>query len=598
MTLTATNANLVHILQEISNQSQINITFNNTVRGTVSANLKDIELFTGIDTLLNNSNYKLEKRGPIYSVEKIARKEKFSVTYNQKQLSVSANEAAIKDVLQEISLQTGISIVSSPYVKGTVNAVIQDKDIETVIELILMGSNFQYRKFGQVYVIGNGDNLKSHSRFFTESKLYRLKHLRAEEVIKKLPPSIPVSNLQFFEEQNAISISGSPHLVKQVEGFLQQIDKPVPQIKVDVLIVEYDLSADKTHGLSLTNVQGRFGSPHTRFNFDPSLVNTLNFTYDVAKSLSEAFSLHLQALIKNDKAKVTANPSIWALNGKEATIDVITEDRFRELRFNEASGRLEPVGVPRIIESGIKLKIKPWVTGNNEINLEIEPEVSGATGFLSSDDLPQTTKRKAKTVLKVQNGRTIIIGGLIQTRYEHSKKRTPILSHIPLLGKVFQNKGKKEQRTELVFYITPTISTSGGEVQDNFNKEGLLAIEAPDIYLRPSAPEPKHQDLTYNTPPERAVPEVDWVYQESSGGIGTVSRRRKRLTEWNSLKKKLRKRVYSDPFAENVEHLGWETMLQTDETGFQEKLSEADRSEQLSQWNQEVEQILAQDRSL
>lgn len=604
LTLQADHAELKDILQAIASESQINLTFNNTVRGTVSANLIDVELFSGIDTLLQNSNYTLEQRGDIYAIEKAARKEKFSVTYQNGKLSLNANEAAIKDLLQEISLQTGISIVSSAYVKGTVNAVIKNKDIETVIELILMGSDFQYRKRGQVYVIGNGDDLKAHSRFFTESKLFRLKHLRAEEVIEKLPPSIPTTNLQFFEEQNAIAISGSPALVKQVEDLLEQIDKPVPQIKVDVLIVEYDLSANKTHGLSLTGVQGRFGSPHTSFDFDPSVQNTLNFTYDVAESLSEAFRINLQALIEDDKAKVTANPSIWALNGKEATIDVITEDRFRELRFNEVSGRLEPVGVPRTIESGVKLKIKPWITGDHEINLEIEPEVSSATGALSSDDLPQTTKRKAKTVLKIKNGRTIVIGGLIQTTYERSENRTPILSNIPILGKAFQNKSKKEQRTELVFYITPTISHEG-DVQDDFDKDKILAVEPPPQSLKygSSAPQPI-LEAAATTPtaqprPQEVLPQEKWTYQQpSNSGIGTVSRRRARITDWNSLKQQPGTTTYNAAFINDVDQLGWDGALQTDETGFEFQTSRADRNQQLQQWDQEVERILAQDQSL
>ncbi|OED34143.1 hypothetical protein AB834_07170 [PVC group bacterium (ex Bugula neritina AB1)] len=472
--LLAHEASLPDIIQEISNQTDINIAFSANLRGRVSAKMENVDLFKGMEAILKDNRYTLKKDKHIYSIERASRPQKFKISYMNDLLSIEAYEAPVRAVLQEISLQTGTSIVCSSYVKGNVNAVVKNESIETIIRLILTGSGFQYRKYRDVYVIGNGDDLQGHSRFFIESSLYNLKHLRAEEVIKKLPPSIPSSNLQFFEEQNAISIAGSPSLVKEVEAFLKEIDKPVPQIKIDVLIIEYDLSANKTHGLNLRDIQGSFGNEHSRLDLSPSIPNTLNLTYDVAKSLTRAFKLNLQSLIQNNKAKVTANPSIWTLNGKEATIDVLTEDRFRELRYNETSSRLEPVGTPRTIESGVKLKIRPWITGSDQINLEIEPEVSSATGSLSSDNLPQTTKRKAKTVLKIQNGKTIVIGGLIQTLEKENQSRIPFLSKVPLIKDILQNKGITKHRTELVFYITPTISNDNEIQTPNKNSKAPL----------------------------------------------------------------------------------------------------------------------------
>jgi type II secretory pathway component GspD/PulD (secretin) len=244
-----------------------------------------------------------------------------------------------------------------------------------------------------------------------------------------------------------------------VKEYISQIDKPAPQIMIEALIVDYTTSWGRELGLE----EGKYQEGHLDIQLFPDQVVPLPLTYKAGR-LDKEFSARLRALIKEGKATIRANPRIATLNGHEASIDVLTMYRYREHRYNEATGKLEPVGVPRVVETGIKLRIKPWVTASNEINVEISPEISEKTGETETTAgggaLPITSDRKIKTTIRVKDGETIIIGGLVESKKKESESRIPILGRIPIIGYLFKKLTKEETQSQLVIYITPHILPS------------------------------------------------------------------------------------------------------------------------------------------
>lgn len=111
-------------------------------------------------------------------------------------------------------------------------------------------------------------------------------------------------------------------------------------------------------------------------------------------------------------------------------------------------------------------KITPWVNASGEIITELHPEISDATR-IGPDGLPEISRRTVDTTIRVKDGQTIIIGGLIQNIESEAVERTPILSRIPILGKLFFANTKKQiVESELVIYITPHILTGGEKALD------------------------------------------------------------------------------------------------------------------------------------
>jgi type II secretory pathway component GspD/PulD (secretin) len=118
-------------------------------------------------------------------------------------------------------------------------------------------------------------------------------------------------------------------------------------------------------------------------------------------------------------------------------------------------------GIIRTIDTGIQLKLKPWVSGSGDITVEVEPSISDTAGTGTSG-LPSTNERSVVTTVRVKDGQTIVIGGLIQTLKHESVSKLPLLGDLPILGHLFRSTDIVESETEFVIYITPHLIPETG----------------------------------------------------------------------------------------------------------------------------------------
>jgi len=460
LSLDVKDADILEVLREISIQGGINIVADRSVRGQVSSHLESAPLEVGLRALLETNGFSVEKVNDIFQVTKMKGKRTFSIMVTPDGLfNVDLKSAELDEVIRAIAIQGNIDIVTAGYVRGKVDAHLSNVPLEKLLRLILEGTNFTFTKVDETYIIGEGISLKPSSLTFINSEVIKINWISVEEALKALPDAFPKTNIKLLKDQNALAIIGTQQLIDKVKEYISQIDKPAPQIMIEALIVDYTTSWGRELGLE----EGKYQEGHLDIQLFPDQVVPLPLTYKAGR-LDKEFSARLRALIKEGKATIRANPRIATLNGHEASIDVLTMYRYREHRYNEATGKLEPVGVPRVVETGIKLRIKPWVTASNEINVEISPEISEKTGETETTAgggaLPITSDRKIKTTIRVKDGETIIIGGLVESKKKESESRIPILGRIPIIGYLFKKLTKEETQSQLVIYITPHILPS------------------------------------------------------------------------------------------------------------------------------------------
>jgi type IV pilus assembly protein PilQ len=460
LSLDLKDVDILVALREISIQSGLNIVADKSVTGKVTSRIDDVDVEKGLRSLLETNGFSCEKVNDIYQVRRLDTKRTFQISVAEDGLiSVDVRSGDIKDILRTLSLRTGVNIAVADNVRALVNANIKAREIEDVLTLLLHGTNFTFKKIGDTFMVGEGLSLKPSSLAFTTSKVIKINWLDAEETIKIIPPIFPKNNIQLLKDQNALAVVGTEDLISRLEDYIEKIDKPAPQIMIEALVVEF--KRDYTRNIGVTSITEKVGvfEGVLEKKLLPGTLEPLTLVYKIDEDSREEFTLALQALIREGQAEVKAKPRIATLNGHEASIDVVTKYRYREHRYNEQTGRLEPVGVPREIEAGIKLKIKPWVTASRDIIVEITPEVSSRIGSTETDTyaLPITSERKAKTTIRVKDGETIIIGGLIQTEERETINRIPLLGRIPILGYLFSKREKIDTQTELVFYITPRL---------------------------------------------------------------------------------------------------------------------------------------------
>ncbi len=295
-------------------------------------------------------------------------------------------------------------------------------------------------------MVGQSSLNSPAATILSSQKYIPLKYLKTSEIFSLLPVTIPASNIKVLKNQNAIVAIGTEEKIREIENYIRVIDQAPQQVMIEVLVVEYTDSRAVDFGLS-----GSY--QYKRFDGALSAVGNLggDFNLKAVGTLPEDFSVSLHAQVSKGKAKVRANPQIATINGKEASINVGWVGYYEITSGTQDN----PITSLQSIQAGIVMRIVPWANSLGEITTELHQEVSGAVP--GSQGLPEVTKRTVDTTIRVRDGETIIIGGLIQSEEQKNSKRIPLLGDIPFVGWLFGDTSTTKRKSELVTYITPHI---------------------------------------------------------------------------------------------------------------------------------------------
>jgi hypothetical protein len=166
----------------------------------------------------------------------------------------------------------------------------------------------------------------------------------------------------------------------------------------------------------------------------------------------------IDALIEDNRAHLLASPSIATLNGREARIIIGERYPYKE-KTQTTTGTTETT---KFVDIGTTLRVTPLVSSDGWITMIVHPEVSSLAAELDAG--PRITTREADATIRVRDGQTIVIGGLIRRQDDRTEGGVPILGKIPILGILFSNRSKDVSVTELVVFITPRIIRTKEEI--------------------------------------------------------------------------------------------------------------------------------------
>jgi type II secretory pathway component GspD/PulD (secretin) len=251
---------------------------------------------------------------------------------------------------------------------------------------------------------------------------------------------------------------------------------PVQQVMLEARIVEVSTEAAKELGIdwNLLNRQGVIlvegpnpgsssaGSPPTDLGFiDPTPGTRDWYKLRPVTRQAKTFQIALDMLIEDGDARVLANPKIATLNGREASMLIGTRIPFTVTGVVSGGGAGAGVATQKLVEReevGIKLRITPTINPDGYITTVINPEVSSVTGFTGEfNDLPIVSTRQASTTVRLKDGNSIIIGGLLSEEKTNNITKLPILGQIPGIGVLFQHHSVTMNKKDLVIEVTPHI---------------------------------------------------------------------------------------------------------------------------------------------
>jgi type II secretory pathway component GspD/PulD (secretin) len=251
------------------------------------------------------------------------------------------------------------------------------------------------------------------------------------------------------------------------------MDVPARQVTLEARIIEVSTTDLKKLGVdwdllnrqSFVVIEGKPAGTAVRDGFPDSVTyfrgtSGRNDLFNIHDMWRQGFAWRtaLDLLVHNGNARVLANPKIATLNGREASILIGERVPYVVSGTVFAGGGAAPVQQVEKEEVGIKLRITPLINPDGYITTQISPEVSSITEFKgTNNDLPVISTRQASTTVRLKDGSSVIIGGLLSETKSSTVTKVPLLGDIPGLGFLFQHHATSLDKTDLVIEVTPHI---------------------------------------------------------------------------------------------------------------------------------------------
>ena len=264
--------------------------------------------------------------------------------------------------------------------------------------------------------------------------------------------------IEFDVETRSIIVIADEQTNLQIEGLIEELDKPKSQVLIKVAFVELthndnsDLGIDAIFNGSIGGEEGNALTAGTAFDLGGS-GGLVQLNYDDV-------SVSMNAMAEEGRLEILSRPSILTRNNREALISVGSLVPFAQSgNVNSVTG----IAIPQYeYESiGISLRVTPYITPHGLVELSLFPEISETTDekiiVAEGLELPVFATRSAQTVVVTPNGKTVIIGGLMQDNKVETERKVPFLGDIPILGSLFKRTVKKDTKTELLIFLTPFI---------------------------------------------------------------------------------------------------------------------------------------------
>ena len=337
-------------------------------------------------------------------------------------------------------------------------------------------------------------------------KIFPLKNVEASTVVKILeeiinkkefitPNDKPLFSID--NESNSIVIMGFAEEISQIDELIKELDKEKTQVYVQARIIEVNDELVNQIGVSY-GIFGARASNNVLSSFSSSLNNadipTLSIEGlkipDLTSGLALGASLNL--LKQNGALDIVSEPSILAINNKESSI-YVGETISIKVSSSVTDGGTVKENYERE-DVGLTLKVKPRISNDTKVTLEIEAILEGVKTTQTISGNADTSKKQIKTTTILNNGESVIIGGLIENKVETTNQKVPVLGDVPLFGELFKNNISNNKKNNLVVIVTPYIIPKTKDITFIRNKLAELK-NLEDKYLEDSLVRLKENSL-------------------------------------------------------------------------------------------------------
>ena len=496
------DADIDSVLRKYSQLTGINVTKDKGINGSVSAFLTNMDKKKGFRLLFESNGYEVKEANNVFNISLSKTEQnqsglsmsglissnpnsgsRFTVEVIDGRVKMDVSNGELKQVIGEIASQSGINIFMYGELKGKVSAHAESLTVDAAFQYLLENTSFTFWRNNHVYFIGEESSRKN-----VNSDFIPMKYIQAEEVADLLPKSIlEKAAIKVIKGQNGIMVIGPYDVITSTKEYLGMIDKPIAQILIEALVVDFSVehmyevgfkafmkgSKDSSEFVDsyfpAINAQARGDNINKHIGYFLKLININQIV-----RLPSDFRAQLGLMENMGLLDIQSTPQVATLNGHTAEIKIGTKEYILLTSDLETNGGsvVQQKTTERLesYEANVSLSVTPWVTSNKEVNVEVKPlfQIPGKSP-LPGKIPPPINSREIKSTVRLKDGETYILGGLISTNINDSRESIPFLGRIPILGWLFSYKTKKVTKDKLMIFLTPHVYY-GSEAAVNYDE--------------------------------------------------------------------------------------------------------------------------------
>jgi len=403
------------------------------------------------------------------------------------ELTIHFQNEDIRKVLQLLSAQGNLNILTSPSVQGTVSATLTDVDLETALDAILRSNGYRAQREGKFIYVGTEADFTAIEQSMDEvaTRLYRPNYITAAELQKLITPllttEVGVASVSSpsdvgmnaeassaggdkFAGAEAVVVRDYESVLQQIDQLVDQVDVRPMQIHIEAMILSVALKDDDEYGVNFEFLRN---NGNLKFGLGQPAATLADFDFSKGSLklgfLDESLSTFLSALETIGDTDVIASPRLMVLNKQPAHIQIGDQKGYISTTVTETTAT-ETV---EFLETGTILRLRPYISSDGMVRLEIHPELSkGDVKEKGAFTLPEKQVTEVTTNVMVRDGCTVIIGGLMREELSSTKNQVPYVGNLPFVGFVFRSTTEVVQRQEVLVLLTPHIVYEPGPYRE------------------------------------------------------------------------------------------------------------------------------------
>lgn len=394
-------------------------------------------------------------------------------------LSITIQGEDIRRVLELLSEQGGLNILAGKSVAGTVSASLKDVTITAALDAILRSTGYVWRREGDFIYVGTPEDFRDMRRSADRiaTRIYRPNYMTAADlqalITPLLTPDVGTISVtkpsevgiasdtdgaggNAYAGREALLVRDYETVLLQVDDVVRQLDCQPQQVAIEAMILSVTLDDKNDVGVDFQFLRNK---THMRISGGAPLLNMGSL--DVGPTglkvgfLDSNLSSFVTALEQIGDTNVIATPRLMCLNKHRAEIMIGEELGYLSTTQNQSGSTTQ---TPKFLPVGTQLRLRPFISRDGMIRLEVHPELS--TGTVTIEDgftIPNKKVTQVTTNVMVRDGSTVVIGGLLRDELKTTTTQIPLLGSLPVVGPLFRHKKEEAVRSEVLLLLTPRI---------------------------------------------------------------------------------------------------------------------------------------------